>query len=184
MLDLLTAAPREVKFGERKLLVGALKLREFGLLNRWIRDHAERPTVRAKRECETLDPADHRETLKAATEEERLNWPPTVETREGGSLLLGDPDGQMHFLTIMLRKYQPEMTDDDLDGIAAGLSQEDLGVLAQIAFGQDDLDPEAVRAAAQERLQKVRDKIRDQIAAALEQTMDSSSTPSSPLPPE
>ncbi len=183
MLDLLTAAAREVKFGGETYKLGALKMRELGLLQRWLRDHAERPTVRAKRECEFLDPADHAKRLRDAADEERDNWPPSLETREGNKALMGDPDGRAFFLAVMFRKYQPDITDEKLDEIMAGLSADDFGLLTMIAFGADDLDPEALRATVTAKLEKIKDLI---AAAALPeaQTGDNSSTPSSPPTPE
>ena len=40
MLDILVAAPRQIRIGGKPYLVGALKIYELGLLQRYIRDHA------------------------------------------------------------------------------------------------------------------------------------------------
>lgn len=155
MLDLLTNAPREVRFGDRTLRVGALKLRELGYLQRWVRDHSVRPTVKAQEELAFLPEEEHREHRKAAVLAER-NWPPAINSPEGNAILFDDPDGQLCFLAVMFRKFQPELTDEDIDEIAGGLSEVDFGVLVQVAFGQDDLDPKAARGAVLERLETIR----------------------------
>ena len=155
MLDLLTAAPKEVAFGDRRFKVGALKMKELGLLQRWIRDHSERPTVVAERMLSLLDPADHRQLRKDAVMLER-EWPPEIGTPEGNSVLFSDPDGQKFFLSVMLRKYQPDLPDSVIDEVTEGLSMAGLSILVAMAFGTDDLDPEelsrpveAIEAAAQ-----------------------------------
>jgi hypothetical protein len=46
----------------------------------------------------------------------------------------------------VFRKYQPAMSDEQIDEILGGLSGLDLLVLIRIAFGEDGTDPEAERA--------------------------------------
>jgi len=168
LLDLLTAAPKDIAFGDRTFKVGALKMRELGLLQRWIRDHAVRPTVKAKAEAELLDPADRRELMKQAVFAER-EWPPAIGSAEGNRMLLTDPDGQRRFLAVMLGKYQA-LTDTDIDAVLAGVSEEDFGVLVAIAFGEDDLDPEQARARVTERLQEVAATLARMLASESEAT--------------
>jgi len=169
MLDLLTAAPKTVRFGDRKLKVGALKLKELGLLQRWIRDHSVRPTVAVKAILEFYDPTEHRQLLKQAVIDER-SWPPTIGTAEGNRVLFDDLEGQEFFLSVMLRKYQKDLSDEALGEIMEGLNADDFGMLVSIAFGEDDLDPEDARRQAQLR--------RLAAVASLEpSTSESSSTP-------
>lgn len=151
MLDLLSAAPIEILCGERKLKVGALKLREFGLLQRFVRDHSIRPTVALREIQDLIAPEDRRQALKDALIADR-EWPPGIGSAAGNAVLFGDDEGQRLFLGVMLRKYQPSMTDAELDEIFAGISGEDFGALIQIAFGEDGLDPGEARAAARKRL--------------------------------
>jgi|GEM_PF-3230259 len=151
MLDLLTAAPKEIAFGDYRFKVGALKMKELGLLQRWIRDHAERPTVVAERMLRFADPADHRQIRKDAVMAER-EWPPEIGTPEGNSVLFSDPDGQKHFLGVMLRKYQPDLADPVVDEVTQGLSMAGLSILVAIAFGTDDLDPEELSRLAKEAM--------------------------------
>lgn len=146
MLDIMTNAPRAIRCGDRTLQVGALKLRELGLLQRWIRDHATHPADRLKQELEFAPEADHRKLRYEAMIAAR-QWPPQINTAAGNTVLLGDPDGQLFFLGVMLRKFQPALTDAELDAIAGSLSELDFGVLCRIGFGEDDLDPKAVREA-------------------------------------
>ena len=153
MLDLLTSAPVSVKFGSRTLQVGALKLRELGVLQRFIRETVPKPTVAAKAMLEFYPPEEHRELLKnAALAEANGEWPPAVGTAEGNRVLLGSPEGQRCLVAVMLRKYQPEMTEGEVDDILGGMNEEDFYVLFNIGFGEDGADPEALRAATRDRL--------------------------------
>jgi hypothetical protein len=147
MLDLLTAAPIEVAFGTRTYRIGALKMREFGLLQRWIRDHAERPTVAAERLVAVSPPEEHRRIRKEAVIAER-DWPPAVGSEDGNRVLLGDPEGQAYFVRVMLAKYRPDITEAEVDEVLAGLSPEDFGILVAVAFGEDRTDPKALKALA------------------------------------
>jgi hypothetical protein len=123
MLDILVAAPREIRIGDRAYKVGALKLLELGYLQRWIRDHGERPAEIA------------------------YEWPPSINSREGYRILTGDLAGQLYFLAVFFRKHQPELDDPAIEGIAAAVGIVDFLTFWTIAIGQDDLDPEAVRAS-------------------------------------
>lgn len=176
MLDLLTNAPREVSFGPRKFLVGALKLRELGYLQRWIRDHSVRPTVALKETIGLYEEEDRRAATKAAVMAER-NWPPQVNTVEGNTVLFEDPEGQLFFLGVMLKKFQPALTDEEVNTVAEGISEVDFGVLVQIAFGEDDLDPKAVREAAIARLEMVRAVLLERLGQDPVSTGESSSPP-------
>lgn len=151
MLDILTAAPVSIKFGDRTFRVGALKLRELGLLQRFVREHVPKPTVAVKEILPLYPPEEHRELLKQAVFDER-DWPPSVGTAEGNKPLLTTEDGQRCLVSVVLRKYQPDLSDADIDDIMGGLSEEDFYVLYSIAFGEDGSDPEAVRAASRDRL--------------------------------
>lgn len=164
MLDLLTAAPKAIQFGAWTLLVGPLKLRELGLLQRWIRDHSERPTARLKATLDLYPEDEHRALKKAAVQADH-DWPPAIGTAEGNEVLFADLDGQMYFLGVMLRKYQPDLQAEDLDQVARGLSPDDFGLLTMIAFGEDDFDPLALRAAAAEHLARLREHLLETVAA-------------------
>jgi hypothetical protein len=107
-----------------------------------------------------LPEEDHRRLRYEASIAER-NWPPNVNTAQGNAILFGDPDGQAFFLSVMLRKFQPDLKDTDLDAIAEGLSELDFTVLVQIAFGEDDLDPKSVRAEILARLKDAAEAARN-----------------------
>lgn len=184
MLDLLTNAPREVAFGPRKFLIGALKLLEIGYLDRWIREHSVRPLVKLKEELSLYPEEEHRALRKAAVLAEK-NWPPEFNTAEGNAILFKDPDGRQFFLKTMFRKFQPDLADEVLTEIIAGLSEVDFGVIVQIASGEDDLDPKAAKATAVARLEMLQAAFQAAVAkqaAAEAPTGESSSTSSGPSP--
>lgn len=150
MLDIMTNAPRPLQVGEKTYQVGALKLTELGQLQRWIRTHSACPSevLRA-----TIDMIPEAERSRAVAEARAADydWPPAPGTVMGNTILFRDPAGQMEFLRIFFCKFQSVSTAE-LAEIAAGLSEEDFGVLIAIAFGDDDLDPTEARAAARTRL--------------------------------
>lgn len=176
MLDLLTAAPKDIRFGDRVLKIGALKIKELGQLQRWVRDHDIRPTARVKALADVFDAAEYRDQMKRAVIEER-DWPPAVGTYLGNQILFSSLEGQEFFLRIFLGKYQ-EISDELIDQITSGLSEEDFGVLVSIAFGEDDLDPESVRAAARAAIAAAMEAAQEQIDAGTESTGESSSSTS------
>lgn len=153
MLDLLSGVPRDVAFGDRRFKIGALKLREFAILAGFIREHAVRPTEAVKEALEFYPEEEHRQLKKEAFLEERDNWPPSVGTEAGHRILFGCEDGQKLFLQVMLGKYRKDpLSDAEVDEIMGGLSPTDFGVLVAIAFGEDLLDPEALRATVLETM--------------------------------
>lgn len=147
MLDILTAASKPIRIGNHEYRVGPLKLKELGMLVRWIRDHGERPLVRLKRELEYAPPEEHRQLIYEAWIEERDDWPPSPLDPKGSRVLFGDTPGQRYFLSVFLGKHQ-EVTDQELDFLMGNLDLADLSAMVMIAYGSDDLDPEAVWAAA------------------------------------
>lgn len=169
MLDLLSSAPQTVKFGQRTLLIGALKLKELGLLQRYIRDHAPKATALAQAELQFFPAEEHQGILKTAAIADR-DWPPAVGSWDGNSVLFSNEEGQRYFLGVMLRKFQPDLDDAFVDSVTAGLSDEDFGVLIKIAFGEDSLDPLEVRRQARARLTAGR-------ASEAAPTLESSTTP-------
>ena len=146
MLDLLCAIPKEVKFGPHTFKIGPLKLRELGQLQRWIREHAPRPTVVLKDYLALFETEEARRAATLAAVREEKEWPPLIGTAEGNRVILEDLEGQKQFVAILLRKHQA-VDDATIETILSGLNAEGLTFLFQVAFGEDDFDPEALRAA-------------------------------------
>lgn len=153
MLDIMTAAPREIRIGNaersRVLKVGALKLAELGLLQRWIRDHAIPPLVRLEEELKVAPEDQHRDMKYKAWVEQRDDWPPAPYSPKGVTALFanGSDDGIRFFLDVFLRKHN-EVSDDEITFYMKCLDMADLDAMVGIAFGADDIDPKAVWAAA------------------------------------
>jgi hypothetical protein len=125
-----------IKFNGRNLLVGALKLREEGQLVAYLRTVVKRPSERLRGTIDLIPPEDRRAAEVAARRADDQDWPPALTT----------PEGQRFFVEVVFRKYQPQMTDQEIDEILGGLSSLDFIVLIRIAFGEDGTDPEALRA--------------------------------------
>jgi hypothetical protein len=165
VLDILCDAPHEVRLVGRVYRIGPLKLTEFGLLQRWLRDHAERPDERLKRDLEILPPEDHADARRRAAQAMRPeNWPLPVGSLEGNRLLVTTEDGQRYFLRVMLGKHQA-IADGVVEELMGRLSDIDFGMLVRVAFGSDDLDPSTARADAERELQAYRAR-RAQLAGA------------------
>ncbi|MDR3634352.1 MAG: hypothetical protein P4L84_11155 [Isosphaeraceae bacterium] len=155
MLHILTNAPRTIRVGDKEYLIGALKLVELGRLQRWIGDHSKCPSD-VLRGTLDLIPADERSKAVAEARDADYEWPPAPGTHEGNTILFRDPAGQEFFLKVMFTKHQA-VTTEELGQIASHFSVEDFLTLVDIAFGEDDLDPELARAAVRERQKAMRD---------------------------
>jgi hypothetical protein len=153
MLDLLTAAPVEVRFGDKVYKLGALKLREWGILQKFIRERSPRPTEAIKPLVElTDDPKEKRELQKAAHFEERDHWPPPVGSLAGNRLLLNEEDGQKLLVRVMLEKYNRSITDAEVEAFFGDLSNEGFGIVVALAFGEDGMDPQQARKEWRQRM--------------------------------
>jgi hypothetical protein len=156
MLDILCDTPHEARLAGRVYRIGPLKLKEFGMLQRWIRDHAERPDERLKRDLELLPPEDHADARRRAVQAMRPeNWPPPVGSPEGNRILVTTEDGQRYFLSVMLGKHQA-IADEEVEDLMFRLSDIDFGMLVRVAFGSDDLDPSTARAEAERDIRTYR----------------------------
>lgn len=164
MLHILFAAPKPIQIGDREYKVGALKLAELALLHRWIADHYELPSVALRRTIDLL-PESERSLAVAKARVADEDGAPAPGTVAGNTILFRSPDGQMEFLRVFLGKHQAVM-EDELATLASHLSEEDFGVFVALAFGDDDLDPTAARAAVEERLKAMAD-LQDAAARAL-----------------
>jgi hypothetical protein len=135
-----------IKFNGRNLLVGALKLREEGQLVAYLRTVVKRPSERLRETIDLVPPEDRRAAEVAARRADEQDWPPAPTSLEGQRIWMATPEGQRFFVGVVFRKYQPTMSDEQVDEILGGLSGLDLLVLIRIAFGEDGTDPEAERA--------------------------------------
>jgi hypothetical protein len=177
VLDFCTAAPLPFKFAGRTLLVGALKMREEGLLVGYLRVNTKRPTELLREILDLYPPEDRREALKQATYADR-EWPPSPTSPEGQRVLLMTPEGQRYFLGIVLRKYQPAMKDEEVEEILAGLSDGDFLAIAHVAFGEDGTDPNSARATVAGLKQALADAARPDASPG--SPTGGSSSPTSP----
>jgi hypothetical protein len=154
VLDIMTGAPKQIKIGSdersRTVMVGPLKLTEFGILQRWIREHGEPPLVRLEEELKVAPEEEHRKLRYEAWREQRDDWPPAPYTMKGAKILFATAEGIRFFLEIFLRKHNPSVTDDEITFYMACMGMAELDTMATIAFGADDLDPKQVWERAME----------------------------------
>lgn len=155
MLDFCTAAPVPITIAGRPYRIGPLKLREEGELVAYLRTVVPRPTTVIREVLDLFPPEDRRRELIAAIQADK-EWPPAPVSPEGQKILMGTPEGQRYFLGVVLRKYQPQLTDADIDAIMGEWDDEDFLVVYHIAFGGDSTDPESVRATVRSLLWAVR----------------------------
>lgn len=145
MIDLLTNAPTEITLAGRCYEVAALRLRELGRLQRWVRDHSVRPTEAVKEDLENWPEAEHRRLNKEAFFAERDHWPPSIGGAIANRMLMMDPEGQRRFVDLMLRVHQPSLPPAEVNEVLRDLTIEDFGGLLAVAFGDYDLDPDSGR---------------------------------------
>lgn len=138
-----------IKFNGRQLFVGALKLREEGMLVAYLRTVVKRPTELLRETIDLIPPEDRRAAEIAARRADEQDWPPAPTSLQGQQVWRTTPEGQKFFVGVVFRKYQPEMTDKEIDEILGGLSTLDFLTLLRIAFGEDGTDPEAERQLIQ-----------------------------------
>jgi hypothetical protein len=183
LLDFITGVGMPITFGKRTLLVGALKLREEGLLVGYLRANTVSPLTQFE---EIRDHLPKEQILQAHKEAyfAQKHWPPAPTSPEGQRVLFRTPEGQRFFLGVVLRKYQPDLSDADLEEILVSLSNEDFMTLAHIAFGEDGTDPESVRAEARANLESIEaanlQEATAQILASLDSHTTENSSPNSP----
>lgn len=158
MLDFCTAAPIPISINGRSFKVGALTLREEGELVAYLRASVPRPTAELRAVLD-LYPEDERRRASIAAIQADRDWPPAPGSPDGQKLFLGTPEGQKFFLGVVLRKYQPELTDADIDRLMGEIHDEDYLVLFHIAFGADVSDPESLRATIRRNLRALRDAL-------------------------
>jgi hypothetical protein len=139
VLDIMTGAPKQIKIGSeersRTVMVGPLKLTEFGILQRWIREHGEPPLVRLEEELKVAPESEHRNLRYEAWREQRDDWPPAPYTMKGAKILFATAEGIRFFLEVFLRKHNPSVTDDEITFYMACMGMAELDTMATIALG-------------------------------------------------
>lgn len=153
MLDIMTAAPKPIRLGtgdrNRVYMVGPLKLAEFGLLMRWIRDNAPSPLKRLEDDLKNAPEEEHRKLRYEAWAEQRDDWPPAPYSPKGVKILFAELEGIRRFLEVFLGKYNA-VTDEEITFLLTTLGMAELDTLVMIAYGADDISPEQAWAVARE----------------------------------
>lgn len=120
-----TNAPKDVVLAGHAYQVSALQLREWGIVQAWIKANVPSPIGAIRSEdLEGLNPSDRRVVLESAAIAQR-NWPPKPGTLAWFQAL-DNPGGHEEFLFTALLKHQPSITRETVAEMSASLSITDV----------------------------------------------------------
>ncbi len=139
----LSKAPREVTLAGKTYLVSKLEYEEWNLLRAWIKDHAVDPVVammdhmtRAKAAGITVSDEDRKLLYETARQEAKV-WPPMVGSDGWFSVLLTTDGASERFLSLVLKKHNPAISDEELARINRDASGNESRLLIYRALGFD-----------------------------------------------
>jgi hypothetical protein len=136
----LTNAPREVELKGKKYLVSALKLRHWGELQAWLKDHSPSPVARLRSaDLAGLSEADRSAVLRMAFAE-TMAWPPHVGSAGWLRAISAAPGGEAKFLTAVLGRHR-DLPEAEAEELAERLDGTDYARLLYYASGQEPPDP-------------------------------------------
>lgn len=139
-LSTFTNAPKEVTLAGHKYRVSALQLREWGVVQAWIKANVPGP-MRAmnSEDLVNLNAEDRRIALESAAIAQR-NWPPKPGSA-AWFVALDHPGGHEEFLFNALTRHQPEMTRADAASLSDRLTLQDVAPVIMVCLGieEDDL---------------------------------------------
>lgn len=136
-LDQLTAAPREVTLAGEAFRVAPLTMREWGVMQAWIKDHGPSPLRACTSEkLAGLEDDQRREMMRLALLEE-VRWPPPVFSTMWIAVLLGSPEADGPFVHAVLRKCHPDLTLERAHQLAERMSVPEFQKLIHLAKGED-----------------------------------------------
>lgn len=145
-LAALTNAPREVTLAGRTFTVSALKLREWGAVQQWVKDNAPSPMESVEAAAiDKLSPYAARMLLSVAVKEQQA-WPPRVASSEWFHALdrIGKDgrNGNAVFLLAVLGKHQ-KLTEAEAEALIEQVTAAETTRLVAAALGFDDPAPKA-----------------------------------------
>jgi hypothetical protein len=134
-IDELTAAPRTIELGGRRLQLSPLTLADMGVLQAWIHAQLPDPVALARRLAEGMPVEVQTELLrdafKHAMAARRTHLIGTDEADE----LLATMAGFLEILGLTLKAHHPEMTRDVLGPLVGGLTRDQINEVTAHAFG-------------------------------------------------
>ncbi len=132
-LATLTNAPRDFTLGGEVFQVSALRLKDWGLIQAWIKDRVPGPVaLLSSADMTRLSPGHQRQLLEAALREQR-DWPPRVGSSAWFDILDHD-GGPAKFLEVVLSRHQP-FTAERAAELADRLTTADVVPLILAALG-------------------------------------------------
>ena len=134
--------PREAALGGKAYRVSALKEREWGAVQAWIKDHVPGPLALVDDAAlDGLSAAHRQEMIRVAMQEAR-NWPPRILS-EAWWDAIDHPGGRELFLRTVLLKHQ-DVPDAEILALAEdGFVRSEFLGLVFILLGVEDPRPKA-----------------------------------------
>lgn len=143
-IDTLTAAPMTIEIGGRPLRIAPLTLADLGRLQIWIDAQLiaqmPDPIAIARRLTEGFPVQVQSELLGQALRDacDARNAKPTVPIGTPEAMeIAGTIDGIKEMLMLSLKKYQPDMSRDDVAGLMDSLLPGDLDAIFAHIFGTE-----------------------------------------------
>lgn len=136
-------APREIVIGGLPYKISGLTRAEWGGLQAWLKDKAKDPITRAYEELASvrkrgveIDDRD-RDAVLIKARDENASWPPVVASLRWFEVLNAVEGGPMQFFSLVMRKHQPSLSDEQLAELIEKIDADTSEVLTWRAIGVD-----------------------------------------------
>ncbi len=134
-----TAAPRHITINGREYRVGKYGPRDIGDLEAWLKTQVPDPRLMARELCAGLPDAVALEVWRDLSAE-AMNWPPTVESRQGNKLLMGTWEGQALLVWVSLRRHNADFSLDEARALTK--NDDELAIeVTRLSYPEPTFDP-------------------------------------------
>lgn len=141
-----TAAPGFIVINGREYRVGKFGPRDIGDFEAWLKTQVPDPRLIAKELCAGLPDAVALEVWRDLSAE-AMNWPPTVESRQGNKLLMQTWEGHALLVWVSLRRYNAGFTIEEARLLTK--NNDELAIeVARLAYPEPDFSPKSQETGA------------------------------------
>ena len=137
-------SPSTVKIGDRTFKLGKFTPRDLGDLQAFIKIRIPDPRLAARELCQGMSDA---VALKIWNDLslEALNWPPSLESRQGNELLMMTHEGAATVLWVALRRHN-KVTEKECAELALDVTIDELAAVLSGGFPEPTFDPKSMTA--------------------------------------
>lgn len=141
-----TASPRTISLAGRDYLVGKFTPRDIGDLQAWLKEQIPDPRREAREFMAGMSDEVAKEIWRDAVERAR-EWPPTIQSTSGFSLLTTTHEGNARMIWVTLRRHNLGFTLDRAREVADLVGIEDINRLVTLAGAEGDGSPKSETTA-------------------------------------